>query len=567
MSAGSGGGSFGAPVGSLGGFTGGGSFTGGGGSFEPGPGAAPQGKRGVTVAWDPTATGAVAAQLREARQRVLDAARALRTAPDLRVPAGAGIDAARLATCADELAARTAALARLADELERLADTTLLAGRAYEHASQAVRGAIEELAGHAAWAGGRLLGAGAAALGGIAATSLLGLAPVALAVGLAAVPLAAWLATSRPDLLARAVAAAPGLAATASRGTGGAADAAMTRVDAFLQQTSGFWDRAGEALLATPGFAAALRLGVESADEMAAGFLGVPLPVVEALERGIGEDELLALLAGGAAIGVRAGAGVGQVRPAVLVRDTTAAPTPVTAPAEAMRVLRGQPDQVVVHELRQPDGSRRFQVFVDGTQDFGLSRETGLDGLANVENGAAAVSAHEGSAAALAEALRSAGVGPGDAVDLFGYSQGGHAAMGVAASGDFDVRSVTTIGSPVDGLDVPQGVAVLPLAQAGDLVPAAMGSPDEPGRLGELVAAARGVEAHAPAAPTIELAPAHGVGSGAFARHDPEGYLVALEGAPAESTRMERFVDRLERQLDGAEGVATTSVRLRREGV
>ncbi|HET8866972.1 MAG TPA: hypothetical protein VFM87_01460, partial [Agrococcus sp.] len=134
------------------------------------------------TAWDPTVTGIACARLRDAGGRARDGEHALRLAPDLRVAPAPGVDAALLRMCADELAVRQSAARGLVDELERLHDDTMLAGRAYEWASDAVRHLIEEVAGSVAYA------LGTAVRGAIFAA-----APWAVAIGLVAVPLAARL--------------------------------------------------------------------------------------------------------------------------------------------------------------------------------------------------------------------------------------------------------------------------------------------------------------------------------------------------------------------------------------
>lgn len=550
-----GGGAFGAPTGD---FAGPATTTAGGGAFGAIPQAPAATKGGVRTAWDPTVTGAACARLRLAAARLDEGARALAAAPDLRVPAAAGASGPVLAACADELLAREAALRAAARRLEDIAGTTEVAGRLYETASDAVLLAVEQLAGGAAWALGAALGAGSRAVAAVALVE-------ATKVGLLLLPAAALLVRMRPELLGQLLALAPAGAAAAQATVDRAvalAGAAVGRLASALPPGP------GGGALATPEAVLAARLLVESAPALAAGLLGVPLPAVRATEQQLGEDELLALLAGGAALAGRGALGVGAVRPELRPRSTAEPPRPVTTAGEAMAVIRAQEDQVVVHELRMPDGSRHFQVFIDGTQDFGLSPETGLDGLANVEHGAGDLAPDSGSAAAVAEALRQAGVGEGDTVDLWGYSQGGHAAAIVAASQEFDVRSVVTIGSPVDGVDVPAGVAAIAIAHEGDFVPAAQGIADDPSALGMLWDVAHGRDPSATRAiETVALAPAERIGEGLWGRHDGDEYLATLPGAEERSVQLWHHHERMEARLEGAVGVATTSVRLRRDGV
>ncbi len=483
-------------------------FAGGGGAFGVKPSA-----------WDPTVTGIACARLRDAGGRGRDAEHALRLAPDLRVAPAPGVDAALLRMCADELAVRQSAARGLVDELERLHDDTMLAGRAYEWASDAVRHLIEEVAGSVAYA------LGTAVRGAIFAA-----APWAVAIGLVAVPLAARLLLMHPQLLSRITAQAQ------ARGVS---------VDAFLQQTSGFWDRTGEALMANPVFASALALAVESSDEALAGLIGIPAPLAARFESTVGGDEVLGLMAATAAGGAGL-LGGGRVQ-AVFSRPVAALDAPVTDGAQAMRIIGEQDEQVTIHEFRLADGSTRFQVFVRGTELEGAS---GLDMEANLENAASLEGAGPlagrllGSDAAVAEAMREAGIGPGDAVDLFGHSQGAAAVANVAATGEFDVQTVLMVGGPVAATDLPPGVTALSVAHEGDWVPALDGWADDGGM------------------PTVTVESAGGHGAGAMARHSGEEYVATLE--QHDGFVYDAYRERLGAGTAGAVGVAGVGVQLRR---
>jgi pimeloyl-ACP methyl ester carboxylesterase len=88
----------------------------------------------------------------------------------------------------------------------------------------------------------------------------------------------------------------------------------------------------------------------------------------------------------------------------------------------------------------------------------------------------------------VAEALRQAGAGPGDAVMLVGHSQGGIVATDAAnhfvSSGQFNVTHVVTLGAPVGRLDVPDSVAMLSVENRNDVVAHldAADNPDAPNR-------------------------------------------------------------------------------------
>ncbi len=504
--------------------------TGGGGSiggqgFRTPPKAA--------VAWDQTVTGIACARLRDAGWLARRAVVALRAAPTLRLELAPGVDVAGMRACTAELDARIAAATALADELERLHDDTMLAGRAYELASDAVLGLVEELAGAAAHA----LGAAAPALAVGAAVGVAGWSPLivlgagaAVSVGLVTVPLAARLAVTHPQHVASLL---------------GHAHAAGVPLEQLMAQVASFWDCAGERLVATPGFVPALAVALESTDEVLAGLLGVPVPVAAQLEAAIGQDELFAALAAGAGLGVRVGAGLRPVRAAV-VRTAPPPARPVSSPAHAMRVIVGQDDDITIHEHRMPGGGRRFQVFVRGTERWLPDASTGFDGPANLENAGSTPGRLRGSDAALAQAMQAAGIGADDPVDLFGYSQGAAAAANVAATGRFRVETAMLVGGPVAATELPVGIAVLAVAHEGDPVAALGGLGDGRG----------------PTTVTLESAGGHG--TGVAARHAGEEYVESLAGAPADDFVVAGFAERLRAATGGGEGVAGWSVAVRR---
>ncbi|WP_405218700.1 hypothetical protein [Agrococcus sp. Ld7] len=490
-------------------------WSGGGGSFGGPLGNFSVGSK--QSGWDPTVTGIACARLRDAQRQVEAAVRALRSAPDLATAASGVLHGASLRRCAAEIDARVLATQQLADELGRLHDETQLAGRAYEWASDAVRHRIEEVAGTVAFA-----------LGATVRTAVFATAPWAVAIGLVAVPLAARLLLGSPGALAR-------VTAQARR--------AGIDLERFLADTSAFWERAGEVLMANPVFVGALALAIESSDEAVAGLLGVPLPVASAMESAIGDDEVFGLMALTGAAGAGLATGGGRVH-AVFSRPVRPPSQPIDDPADAMRVIIEQEEQVTIHEHRMPDGSRRFQVFVRGTQTIAPDPSSGLDMRANLENTGAVGDRLHGSDAAVAEAMRAAGVGPGDAVDLFGFSQGAGAVANVAASGEFDVETALLVGGPVGAAEIPPGVAVFSVAHRGDLVPALDGWGDEP-RVHTTMAASAG-----------------GHGTGPLARHSGLEYVDTLERL--DDFAYDDYRARLAAATAGGTGVAALSVRIRR---
>lgn len=487
---------------------GGGSFGGPLGSFTVGT------KRS---GWDPTVTGIACARLRDAQRQAQAATRVLRSAPDLAAAASGVVHGASLRRCAAEVDARIVVAQQLVDELERLHDETQLAGRAYEWASDAVRNRIEEVAGAVAYG-----------LGVAVRAAIFTAAPWAVAIGLVAVPLAARLLLTHPDVLAR-------VAAQARQ--------AGIDVERFLADTSAFWERAGEVLMANPVFVSALALAVESTDEAMAGLLGVPLPIATIFETAVGDDEVFGLAALTAAGGAGLATGGGRVH-AVFSRPARPPAAPITDPAEAMRVIIEQDDQVTIHEHRMPDGSSRFQVFVRGTQTIAPDPSSGLDMRANLENAGAAGDAIHGSDAAVAEAMRAAGIDSGDAVDLFGFSQGAGAVANVAASGEFEVETALLVGGPVGAAEIPPRVAVFSVAHHGDVVPPLDGWSDDAG------------------VRTTMVASAGGHGTGPLARHSGLEYVETLDAL--DDFVYDDYRARLAAANAGGVGVAAVSVQLRR---
>lgn len=488
---------------------------GGGGSF-----GAPLGSFGSGIkqsAWDPTVTGIACARLQDAQRSAEGAVRALRASPDLAMAASGVVQGASLRRCAAQIDARIVAAQQLVDELGRLHDETQFAGRAYDWASDAVRHRIEEVAGTVAY------GLGAAVRAAVFAT-----APWAVAIGLVAVPLAARLLLTHPVVLARVTTQA---------------QQAGIDLERFLEDTSAFWERAGEVLMANPVFTGALALAIESTDEAMAGLLGVPIPLAAAFESAIGDDEVFGLMALTGAAGAGLATGGGRVH-AVFSRPARAPAEPITDPAEAMRVIIEQDDQVTIHEHRMPDGSTRFQVFVRGTQTIAPDPSSGLDMRANLENAGAGDDSLHGSDAAVAEAMRAAGIEPGDAVDLFGFSQGAGAVANVAASGEFGVETALLVGGPVASAGIPAGVTVFSVAHHGDVVPPLDGWDDD-------------ASVH-----TTMVGSAGGHGTGPMARHSGLEYVDTLD-------RLDDFVyddyrARLAAANAGGVGVSAVSVRLRR---
>jgi pimeloyl-ACP methyl ester carboxylesterase len=132
--------------------------------------------------------------------------------------------------------------------------------------------------------------------------------------------------------------------------------------------------------------------------------------------------------------------------------------------------------EIDVRRMTGPDGKPYVIVDIPGTKTWSLAPRN-----SDVTSLATNLRAIEGQSTTyergVLDALRAAGVGPGDNVMLVGHSLGGMVAVQTAidttASGEFHITHVVTAGSPI-GLssgDVPPQVQVLALENFGDIVP------------------------------------------------------------------------------------------------
>jgi hypothetical protein len=148
-------------------------------------------------------------------------------------------------------------------------------------------------------------------------------------------------------------------------------------------------------------------------------------------------------------------------------------------------VEEGEPDQIDVRRITGAGGTPAWVVDIPGTKEWGpplRHTEASHDLGTNIHLMAGDPSTRE---AAVAEAMRRAGVGPADPVMLVGHSQGGMVAAAAARDGfGYNVTHVLTAGAPISGMDVSDRVQVLSLENRYDLVPHLDGAanPDRPNR-------------------------------------------------------------------------------------
>ena len=133
------------------------------------------------------------------------------------------------------------------------------------------------------------------------------------------------------------------------------------------------------------------------------------------------------------------------------------------------------------HVTVDADGSttRSWTVDIRGTQSFNVGRAGPQDMRSNLQ-GVAGTSSDQLNA--IKEAMRAAGIPPGDAVELAGHSQGGIMAAQLAADPEvrasYNVVSVVTAGSPTATV-APSDVPVLAYENCGDIVPGLDGNATE----------------------------------------------------------------------------------------
>ncbi|GAA5145606.1 hypothetical protein GCM10025768_03080 [Microbacterium pseudoresistens] len=138
--------------------------------------------------------------------------------------------------------------------------------------------------------------------------------------------------------------------------------------------------------------------------------------------------------------------------------------------------------QVRVETYRMPDGATRYLLYAGGTR-LGLDGTEPWDMTSNTE--LYLDRTESASYRATIDALHAAGAGPGDRIDVVGYSQGAAIATHVALAGEFEVGTVVTFGNPV-AAEFPDDTMSVAVRHTDDLVStlaggdlgAGTGSPD-----------------------------------------------------------------------------------------
>lgn len=145
----------------------------------------------------------------------------------------------------------------------------------------------------------------------------------------------------------------------------------------------------------------------------------------------------------------------------------------------------GNEGQVQVIKVDNGTGTPSWIVQIPGTQVWAPTRgDNPVDLTSNVN--LMAMPDQTVIEREVAEAMRRAGIKPGQPVMMTGHSQGGITAAAMASDPDvlaeFDIQSVVTGGSPIGRFDIPDDISVMSLEHLQDVVPKLDGAdnPDRP---------------------------------------------------------------------------------------
>jgi hypothetical protein len=243
-------------------------------------------------------------------------------------------------------------------------------------------------------------------------------------------------------------------------------------------------------LLSDPAFVRLVRLAADHADEFFAGAMHAPIPapIASAIGAAMGAPENASALLGAAGLLGLAGSRVLVDGPVRVDRTATRTIDPPAGVGDlADRVPSGGADAAQIRIERYGDiGDRRWIVYVGGTVEFGLTAgeqthdmTSNMHGIADDSELDALRLAGADSGAgerAVREAMRQAGVQPGDPLLAVGYSGGGVIAAQLAADPGLNAVGAVTLGAPVATAPTREGVGVLSIEHEEDLVPATGGA-------------------------------------------------------------------------------------------
>lgn len=247
---------------------------------------------------------------------------------------------------------------------------------------------------------------------------------------------------------------------------------------AAILSSAGEWIRRHGSALSDPAFVTAVRYSVMSADDAGEGLIRVPPQVAQFLGDGglgiLGVDTSAAVIASGAAaFGILRESTV-RVRPAAAAHGLSDA----LDIQDRVERIPAEPEQVRIERYSTPGSPDRFEVYVAGTAELALAGDanpwdmtSNVRAMAGGSDGTAA-----GSYRAVVEAMTLAGIDSSSRVTLTGYSQGGLIAAQLAASGEYSVDGLITLGAPAGQVAVPHDIPYIAIEHTNDLVPALGGT-------------------------------------------------------------------------------------------
>lgn len=241
-----------------------------------------------------------------------------------------------------------------------------------------------------------------------------------------------------------------------------------------LMSSLGSWLRSKSGVLSDPGTVALVRSSVMSADDVGMGFLRMPPGVSTILgDEGFGVFGVDTSTA--AVDGLGKTVGLFRETPvSVSVASTEHGLLPVASIQDRAARLPEKPDQIRIERYSSPGVPDRFELYIAGTAD--LSVEGDAEPWDMTSNVTAMAGESAGSYRAVEQAMQLAGITADSPVTITGYSQGGLIAAQLAASGDFRVEGLITLGAPAGQVSVPHDIPYLAIEHTNDLIPALGGT-------------------------------------------------------------------------------------------
>lgn len=237
---------------------------------------------------------------------------------------------------------------------------------------------------------------------------------------------------------------------------------------------------------------------MSGADDFVAGVLGLPKPPQDGLLAG---EDLIA----GAAI-----AGLGIVGAKSLQETPVRVSNVDRSTAESADSYRDLVSRIPradegAAQIRIEQYDSGYVVYLGGTIDSGMEPTTEpWDMTSNIT---AIAELDSGSYTAAVIAMREAGISAEDNIILVGHSQGGLVAAQLAASGNYTVSDVVTVGAPLHQVEIPEEITVVSVEHEEDLIPSLSGVA-APAAVATHMTVTRSLYAHS-APPRGELLPAH----------------------------------------------------------